>query len=84
MAFVIAEPCIDVKDRACVEACPVDCIEGTSDDPQLYIDPDRCVDCDVCVTVCPVNAIYRDTKLPAEWTTYLDINRNYFLPRQSP
>ena len=26
MAFIIAEPCIDVMDRACVEVCPVDCI----------------------------------------------------------
>jgi len=23
---VIALPCVDVKDRACVEECPVDCI----------------------------------------------------------
>ena len=26
MAYVITEPCIDVKDKACVEVCPVDCI----------------------------------------------------------
>ena len=26
MTYVIAEPCIDVKDKACVEVCPVDCI----------------------------------------------------------
>jgi len=26
MAYVIAEPCIGVKDTACVDACPVDCI----------------------------------------------------------
>ena len=26
MAYVIAEPCISVKDTACVDACPVDCI----------------------------------------------------------
>lgn len=25
MTFVIAEPCIDVRDRACVDECPVDC-----------------------------------------------------------
>ena len=25
MAYIIAEPCIDVVDRACVEVCPVDC-----------------------------------------------------------
>lgn len=26
MAYVIALPCVDVMDRACVEVCPVDCI----------------------------------------------------------
>ena len=26
MAYVIAEPCIGVKDTVCVDACPVDCI----------------------------------------------------------
>ena len=26
MAYVIAEPCIGIKDTACVDACPVDCI----------------------------------------------------------
>ena len=26
MTYVIAEPCIDVKDRSCVDVCPVDCI----------------------------------------------------------
>ena len=30
VTYTIAEPCIDVKDKACVEECPVDCI---------YIDP---------------------------------------------
>ncbi|OLD33610.1 MAG: ferredoxin [Chloroflexi bacterium 13_1_40CM_2_67_6] len=26
MAYVITEPCIDVKDASCVDVCPVDCI----------------------------------------------------------
>ena len=55
MAYVIAEPCIDVLDRACVEECPVDCIyEGAR---ALYIHPDECVDCGACEPVCPVEAI---------------------------
>jgi len=24
MPYIIAEPCINVKDKACVEVCPVD------------------------------------------------------------
>lgn len=26
MPYVIAQPCVDVKDKACVDECPVDCI----------------------------------------------------------
>ena len=26
MTYVIAEPCIDIKDKSCVDVCPVDCI----------------------------------------------------------
>jgi NAD-dependent dihydropyrimidine dehydrogenase PreA subunit len=28
MPYVIAEPCIDVKDGTCVDVCPVDCIHS--------------------------------------------------------
>ena len=26
MAMVITEPCVGIKDKACVPVCPVDCI----------------------------------------------------------
>ena len=43
MTYVIAEPCVDLLDKACIEECPVDCIyEGRR---SLYIHPDECVDC---------------------------------------
>ncbi|WP_264005705.1 indolepyruvate ferredoxin oxidoreductase subunit alpha, partial [Mycolicibacterium sphagni] len=46
VTYVIAEPCVDVKDKACIEECPVDCIyEGAR---MLYIHPDECVDCGAC------------------------------------
>ena len=69
MTYTIAEPCIDVLDRACVDECPVDCIyEGPR---MLYIQPDECVDCGACEPVCPVEAILidkmRDTKQNAEF-----------------
>ena len=56
MTYVIAEPCIDIKDKSCIEECPVDCIyEG---ERMLYIQPDECVDCGACEPECPNNAIY--------------------------
>ena len=72
MTYVIAEPCIGVKDRACVDECPVDCIyEGPR---MLYIQPDECVDCDACVPVCPVTAIFSDEDLPGEWKQFAAVN----------
>ena len=45
MPFVIAEPCIDYQDQACVRVCPVACIHFEQDkDRKLYIDPDECID----------------------------------------
>ena len=40
MPFVIAAPCIDVLDQACVRVCPVACIHfEAGKDRKLYIDP---------------------------------------------
>jgi NAD-dependent dihydropyrimidine dehydrogenase PreA subunit len=43
MTYVIAEPCIDIKDRSCVDVCPVDCIHEAN--RILVIDPEECIDC---------------------------------------
>ncbi|MGC5617213.1 ferredoxin [Georgenia sp. Z1491] len=76
MTYVIAQPCIDILDRACVDECPVDCIyEG---DRMLYIHPDECVDCGACEPVCPVEAIYYEDDTPAVWSEYYDVNVNFF------
>ena len=64
MAYIITDPCIDTKDTACVDVCPVDCIHPRKDEPEfatarmLYIHPDECIDCGACVPACPVAAIY--------------------------
>jgi NAD-dependent dihydropyrimidine dehydrogenase PreA subunit len=56
MPYVITDACIDVKDKTCLDACPVDCIyEGGR---TLYIHPEECIDCGACVPACPVAAIY--------------------------
>ena len=45
MTYIIAEPCVDVKDGACVDVCPVDCIYTTDGENMYYINPDECIDC---------------------------------------
>ncbi len=78
MAYVITEACIGTKDKSCVDVCPVDCIHGSDDDPQLYIDPDECIDCSACEPACPVNAIYFEDDVPTELRHYIEINANYY------
>jgi NAD-dependent dihydropyrimidine dehydrogenase PreA subunit len=82
MAFVIAQPCVDVKDKACIEECPVDCIyEGPR---KMYIHPGECVDCGACEPVCPVEAVFYEDSVPAEWADYATADRGFFAGLGSP
>jgi NAD-dependent dihydropyrimidine dehydrogenase PreA subunit len=59
---------------------PGPCIHPTEHEPdfagvrQLFIDPDECIDCDACVEVCPVDAIFADDQLPEVWEHFTKIN----------
>lgn len=78
MTYVICEPCVGVKDGACIDVCPVDCIYTTAEDPQMYINPDECIDCAACEPVCPVAAIFAEDQVPEQWHSYIEVNRTYF------
>ena len=73
MSYIIGKPCDGVCDTACVQVCPVDCINGPIDieglgeevegmdikeGHMLYINPEECIDCGACVPECPVEAVY--------------------------
>ena len=85
MPYVITEACIGVKDKACVDVCPVDCIyEG---DQQLFIHPDECIDCGACEPECPVTAIFPEEDVPQNQKHMIQINRDVFVgatPPQKP
>lgn len=84
MAYVIAEPCVNTKDTACVDVCPVDCIHPRKDEaayegePMLYINPVECIDCGACVPVCPVTAIFALEDLPEKWAEYTARNSAWY------
>lgn len=85
MTYIIAEPCIDVKDTACVDVCPVDCIHPTKNETEefekenkLYIDPEECIDCGACEPVCPVEAISQDRRVGDDETDFVEDNRRFF------
>jgi NAD-dependent dihydropyrimidine dehydrogenase PreA subunit len=82
VAFVIAEPCR--KNSNCVDVCPVDCIHPRRDEAQYakeersFIDPAACIDCGLCVPVCPVSAIFVMSDLPESWMKYCEINARHY------
>jgi len=79
MAYIITETCVDLKDKSCVDVCPVDCIiDGGAEDRLLVINPDECIDCGACVDPCPVAAIYPEDEVPPEQKKFIPWNFDYF------
>lgn len=72
MAFVVTEPCFGCKFTDCVVVCPCECFhEG---EQMLFIDPEHCIDCEACVSECPVSAIFHHENVPTEWHDYIALN----------
>jgi len=72
MTYVVTAPCDGCKYTDCVDACPVEAFrEG---DRMVYIDPEECICCDACVSLCPVEAIFPVEDVPAEWNSYIQLN----------
>lgn len=84
MTYVITSPCVGVKDGACVDVCPVDCIHPSKDEAnydqhdQLFINPDECIDCGACEPACPVSAIFEESAVPVKERPYIAINAKFF------
>ena len=78
MTYIIAEPCIAVKDGDCIDVCPVDCIYTTEEDNMMYINPEECIDCAACEPVCPVTAIFVEDQVPEQWQSFIPVNYDYF------
>jgi Ferredoxin len=72
MAHVVTNKCLGCKFTDCVEVCPVACFYEM--DGQLVIHPDECIDCTACVAECPVEAIYAEGDIPADFQSSLEFN----------
>jgi len=75
VTYIIAEPCIDIKDLSCVDVCPVDCIHEF--ERILSIDPEECIDCGACEPECPVEAIFPEDALPEKSNDFATLNYAY-------
>jgi ferredoxin len=72
MAHLVTQPCFGCKYTDCVLVCPVDAFrEG---EQMLFIDPEACIDCGLCVPECPVEAIFLDDDVPEEWREFVALN----------
>ena len=83
MAYVITDACI--KDFLCAAECATAAIAPASaDDPaaaglsQLFINPDECIDCGNCASICSSGAIFAEDELPAEKAHFAGKNKAYF------
>ena len=75
MTYVVMENCIRCKYTDCVDVCPVDAFcEGPN---FLVIDPEECIDCDVCVPECPVDAIAAEDNVPDDQQSFIDLNAEF-------
>ncbi len=72
MAHVVTNKCQGCKFTDCVQVCPVACFYEL--DNQLVIHPDDCIDCTACVSECPVEAIYAEADVPAEYQSDIELN----------
>ena len=74
MTFIVKDACIKCKHMDCVEVCPTDCFhEGEN---MLVINPEPCIDCGVCESECPVDAIAPDTEDDPDGK-WVAINKKY-------
>lgn len=74
MPYVVTENCIKCKYTECVPVCPVDCFSEAPD--FLVIDPEECIECALCLVVCPAEAIYSASAIPESQQHFIQINKD--------
>jgi len=40
----------------------------------LFIDQEKCIDCEACTHECPTSTIFMDANLPEQWKEYQALN----------
>ena|SRR6267378_1641996 len=78
MAHIVTGRCVDCRYTDCCTVCPVDCFWEIENPAMLVIDPDTCIDCELCVPECPINAIYPESELPAPYAEWKEKNAQLF------
>ncbi len=61
----------------------MDCIHLDPEDRMCYIEPNDCIDCNVCEAACPVGAIFADNQVPGEAALFTEINALWFKDKEA-
>jgi len=72
MAFVVTDNCIQCKYTDCVAVCPADAFHQGPN--FLVINPESCIDCDLCPVECPAEAIFQEDDVPADQKDFIELN----------
>jgi len=72
MAFVVTDNCIQCKYTDCVAVCPADAFHQGPN--FLVINPDSCIDCDLCPVECPAEAIFQEDDVPENQKDFIELN----------
>ena len=78
MPHIVTGRCVDCRYTDCCTVCPVDCFYEIESPAMLVIDPNTCIDCELCVPECPINAIYPERELPEPYADWKDKNAQLF------
>ena len=82
MAYVVTDAC--TLDFVCVAECATAAIAPVAGDAaagtvsQVFINPDECIDCGNCASVCAQNAIFPVDELPADKAEFAEKNKAFF------
>lgn len=74
MPHVVTARCVNCRYTDCAAVCPVDCFFEVKEPAMLVIDPDTCIDCELCVSQCPVHAIYPEDEVPSVYEEWIEKN----------
>ena len=74
MTYVVTSACVGHKYQDCVAVCPVEAFKEMA--TYLIIDPDLCIDCNACVSECPVDAIYPEEEVPNDEIEWIEKNED--------
>ena len=78
MTHIVTGRCVDCRYTDCCTVCPVDCFFEIPEPAMLVIEPDTCIDCELCVPECPINAIWPESELPEVYQDWVQKNEELY------